>query len=312
MPSYPNGWFQLCYSDELETGAVMPLSYFGEELVLFRGEDGAPRLLDAYCPHLGAHLGVGGEVKDNCVVCPFHAWAFDGDGQCTDIPYAKRIPKKAKVRAWPVVERNGLILAWNHGGQAAPSWQVPEVPEFGHEEWTEYTTRRWKIRSHNQEMAENAVDSAHFRYLHKTQNIPPTEATTEDHLLVMESPATMTYRGMPVEGRIRSELYGFGFTVTRFWGIAETCLVSSATPIDGEYIDVRFSFMLRKTLAGSAIEDPAMLEMVAKKFRQAVERELEQDIPIWENKKYISPPVLCDGDGPVGLFRKWCRQFYVV
>jgi hypothetical protein len=68
--------------------------------------------------------------------------------------------------------------------------------------------------------------------------------------------------------------------------------------------------MLRKTLAGSLIEDPAMLEMVSSKFRSAVIRELEQDIPIWENKIYVAPPVLCDGDGPIGIFRKWVKQFY--
>ena len=58
------------------------------------------------------------------------------------------------------------------------------------------------------------------------------------------------------------------------------------------------------------IDDPAMLELVSSKFRAAVIRELEQDIPIWENKIYISPPVLCDGDGPIGIFRKWVKQFY--
>jgi hypothetical protein len=41
-----------------------------------------------------------------------------------------------------------------------------------------------------------------------------------------------------------------------------------------------------------------------------VSRQLEQDIPIWEHKAYLDRPVLCDGDGPIGLFRRWCRQFY--
>jgi hypothetical protein len=41
-----------------------------------------------------------------------------------------------------------------------------------------------------------------------------------------------------------------------------------------------------------------------------VTRQLEQDIPIWEHKVYFDRPVLCDGDGPIGLFRKWSRQFY--
>ena len=80
IPPFPNGWFQVAFSDELSTGDVLPLQYFGRHLVLFRGEDGGARALDAFCPHLGAHLGYGGKVEDNCIRCPFHAWRWNGSG----------------------------------------------------------------------------------------------------------------------------------------------------------------------------------------------------------------------------------------
>ncbi|MFD0854841.1 Rieske 2Fe-2S domain-containing protein, partial [Actinomadura adrarensis] len=57
----PNGWFIVARSSEVEPGDIVPLYYFGRELVLYRGHDGAPYLVDAHCPHLGAHLAVGGE-----------------------------------------------------------------------------------------------------------------------------------------------------------------------------------------------------------------------------------------------------------
>ena len=38
--------------------------------------------------------------------------------------------------------------------------------------------------------------------------------------------------------------------------------------------------------------------------------DIEQDFDIWENKRYLQPPALADGDGPVGPYRKWCKQFY--
>lgn len=46
-------------------------------------------MADAYCPHLGAHLGIGGKVHKDCIECPFHSWSFEGcTGKLTNIPYA--------------------------------------------------------------------------------------------------------------------------------------------------------------------------------------------------------------------------------
>jgi hypothetical protein len=41
-----------------------------------------------------------------------------------------------------------------------------------------------------------------------------------------------------------------------------------------------------------------------------IARQLEEDKPVWENKTYLERPMLCDGDGPVAPFRKWCKEFY--
>ena len=62
---------------------------------------------DAFCPHLGAHLGHGGTVDGCEIACPFHGWKFDADGNNTDIPYCERTNRRATLRTYPVVERNG-------------------------------------------------------------------------------------------------------------------------------------------------------------------------------------------------------------
>jgi 3-ketosteroid 9alpha-monooxygenase subunit A len=304
FPSYPNGWFQVCYGDELAAGQVLPLTYFGRELVAFRGEDGKAAVLDAYCPHLGAHLGYGGKVEGSSIVCPFHAWKFDGCGGCTEVPYAKKIPPKAKVRAWPTCEVNGLIMIWFHAEDAPPSWEVPVLSEYGNEEWTTYERRRWKIKTRNQEMAENAVDSAHFHFLHGTSNMPASRAEPQGHVLrVISTTGMQTPRG-GVDGQVESSSYGFGYSTVRFTGIVDTLLVSSMIPIDEEYVDVRFNFTLKK------LPDKDVTKTVGRAFIKEVTRQLEQDIPIWENKVFWERPVLCDGDGPIGMFRKWSKQFY--
>ena len=298
----PTGWFQVSYSDELAPGEVKPLRYFAQDLVLFRTESGEAHLLDAFCPHLGAHLGHGGVVQGDSIVCPFHAWEFNGQGKCTKVPYAGKIPKKSTLKQWDIVERNGLIMAWYDDDGRPPSWEVPELPEIGQEDWTPYTKRNWTVKSCNQEMAENAVDSAHFLYLHGTAGQPETTATLDEHVMHAVSETKMTVYGNIVAGRIDVHCYGFGFTTTRFTGLAETLLVSSNTPIDHDHVELRFAFTV-KQMGG-------MTPMISDKFVNEIRRQVEQDIPIWENKVYLNRPALCDGDGPVGLFRTWARQFY--
>ena len=172
----PLGWYNVAYSDELAVGDAKPIHYFGEELVLFRGEDGKARVLDAYCEHLGAHLG-DGKVHGNLIECPFHAWRYDDTGACVDIPYAKIIPPRVKkagcLKSWPVQEVNQAIWVWYHPNNEAPSWDVEKYDEVGHEDWTPLVRHEWAIATHPQEMAENAADPAHFQYVHGTHDFPP-------------------------------------------------------------------------------------------------------------------------------------------
>jgi len=300
----PSGWFTVSWSSELEAGQVVPLKYFGTDLVLFRDEDGAAHLLDAFCPHLGAHLGHGGVVKGKNLVCPFHAWEFGGDGACAHIPYAKRKPKRADLKKWVTVEKDGLIYAWHDLEGTGPTWEVPDIPEFSSDEWSEVITRRWKINTCNQEMAENAVDAAHFQYLHGTRTMPETHAESFGPHMAATSTTSMTTPAGPVDGNIEVNCWGFGWSTTRFRGIVETLLLGSPVPIDEESCEIRFTFSVKK-FGGRSITDG-----VGKAFVKEIARQLEQDIPIWENKVYLNKPILCDGDGPINVFRKWAKQFY--
>src|SRR5262245_46036181 len=67
----PSSWYLVAWSDEVPAGELVRLRYLEREMVAFRGADGAVSVLDAYCPHLGAHLGVGGRVEGGTLRCPF-------------------------------------------------------------------------------------------------------------------------------------------------------------------------------------------------------------------------------------------------
>jgi phenylpropionate dioxygenase-like ring-hydroxylating dioxygenase large terminal subunit len=299
--SIPNGWFQIAYSDELEPGGVLPLHYFGQDLVLFRAEGGEVALLDAFCPHLGAHLGHGGVVDGDRIRCPFHAWEFDTRGACRNVPYARKVPPKAKVAPWNCAERNRIIWAWHHVEGVAPTWEIPDVPEVSSDDWTALERHRWTVRTHNQEIGENAVDRAHFRYVHGTTNVPESELELDGHIRRAVQHVHMSTPRGEVKGQIKVEAHGMGCTITRFTGICETVLLLSHTPIDGGSVDSRFSFTQRKADQKTGVAAGVIKEVV---------RQMNQDIPIWEHKKYLPKPMLCDGDGPIPEYRKWASQFY--
>ena len=303
----PFSWYHVAYSDEIAAGELKPVHYFGRELVLFRDKQGTAGVFDAYCPHLGAHLGYGGEVTDEGLRCPFHHWTFDtGDGRCVDIPYCKRIPPRAAMQPLPVCEKNGVIMAWYHPLGDSPKWEIPDLPEYGHPDWTDWTRRDWKVKSRNQELAENTVDQAHFHYVHGTKNIADTEVVQSDgYFLNVVSKSKMgTSRG-EADGVIDIRTYGFGFGCTRFKGIVETLVMTSGTPVDDEHVHMHLSFSVRK------FDDEKATSGVGKAFLDEVERQFGQDIPIWENKIHLPKPLFCDGDGPIAELRRWAGQFYV-
>jgi 3-ketosteroid 9alpha-monooxygenase subunit A len=301
----PDGWFAMCFSDELAAGAVKPLHYFGRELVATRGEDGVARVFDAHCPHLGAHLGWGGKVEGDGIRCPFHGWRYDGTGRCVEIPYAKRIPPKAQLRRWDVAERNGLVFAWRHATGAPPAWEIPDVAELRSGEWTAPERREWIVRSTSQEMAENTVDPAHFRFVHNTNTVPETEtAEIRGHVLhVVSNNRVATPRGEQ-RGRIEIAAHGFGMGVTRFSGIADLLVLTSGSPIDEERTHTRLQFSVRKLANSDATRG------VGKAFIAEIERQFAQDIPIWENKIHLEHPLLVEGEAEIALLRRWAAQFY--
>ncbi|HUH38674.1 MAG TPA: Rieske 2Fe-2S domain-containing protein [Spongiibacteraceae bacterium] len=314
----PYGWYTVAYSDEVAVGDVKPLKYFGRELVLFRDNNGEAAVLDAYCPHLGAHLGYGGAVDEaGGIRCPFHAWRFDGQGQCLEVPYAKRMPPQVAngpcMHSYPLVERNQSIWVWYHPDNAAPLFEIETVPELHSDEWTKADRYEWVIHSIIQETGENAVDIAHFKYVHQIPEMPVGEVTIEgvrrstimhSEAPVMDAEGNVDRSGATEAARLETVSIGPGQTWQRFSRMFDIVMQGMVTPIDDQSLHMRFAF----TKPRKQSEENSLY---ADGFRDEIVRQVQQDIPIWEHKTYQASPVLCDGDGPIARYRKWFQQFYV-
>ncbi|MEC3915486.1 Rieske 2Fe-2S domain-containing protein [Nocardia sp. CDC160] len=297
---YPIGWFAVAFSSALAERSAAPVQAFGERLVAWRDEQGRAHLMDAYCPHLGAHLGIGGTVVGDALQCPFHGWRFDTAGRCVEVPYAKVKPA-AGVRVWPVREQNGVILAWHGAPDRQPDWEMPVLDRDG---WTPDLTVEWTLRGIAQDILENGVDGAHFKWVHKSSIMAATglpEATEHCFRVDLAPLATSDEElpGIP----LRSEIHGPGMVMAVHAGEGfEGCYRLYATPLDQERI------VLRGLVSVSAAQDADPLNQV---IFDAVRAQWESDTLIWDNKIHRPTPLLTTEERLIGQFRRWYRANFL-
>jgi nitrite reductase/ring-hydroxylating ferredoxin subunit len=299
------GWFQVDYSDRLRRGEVRPFRAFDREFVLWRDEDGNAHLMDAFCRHLGTHLGHGGRVKGNRIQCPFHGWCFDGSGACAEIPYSPEARLENRgLGSLPLVERNGLLFAWWHPQGEAPEYSLPVIDECQDSQWSRYYRHAWTVPTVWYEIQENIVDSTHFHYLHGVDSLAEVKRCDgEGPILDVDIHHQFKTPDGVCPGFIQTTLYGPYFALVRFriGDLAEILFIDGITVRGERELELNFSLMARL----SGVQSPDMsLELVNEAIRQ-----VSEDVPIWRHKARWERPSLAAGDGPIMKFRRWAAQF---
>ena len=146
--TFPRGWFMVATSDEATTTPAA-VRYFGQDMVLYRGQSGRVFLVEAYCPHMGTHLAKNTtsyvvtdkrHVEGDNIRCPYHAWRFGPDGRCNEIPYSPApIPKAACLKSWPVTERAGCLWTWHDAEGGAPIMSCPTFADYDQPHWVNWS-----------------------------------------------------------------------------------------------------------------------------------------------------------------------------
>lgn len=316
LPPFPAGWFVLCFSQELPPEGVLRRQAFGRELVVFRSASGRAAAFDAYCPHMGAHLAYGGRVEGDTLRCPMHGFHFDRQGRCVATAYGSPPPPKCSTPPLELRELNGVVLAFHDPDGRAPTWEVPDYGlSAGARLWT-HTVHG--LPSHPQETTENSIDLGHFAAVHGYEDVVAVEPAVtagphlKTHFRFVRRP--MFPGGRRLQTEIRVHVWGLGFsyveTEVRSHGFRARQLVLP-TPTDGAHVDLRLASAL--VSAGRVADalprwvvDRTLGVLVLQKFLEDV----RQDFQVWSNKRYLDNPALARGDGPIGLYRKWSRQFY--
>lgn len=325
---YPNGWYKLFESWQVPLGESRSISAFGCELVVFRqlgDKDGNGRgkiaILDAICPHLGAHLGVGGKVVGNCIECPFHAWQFDGEGTCQVIPYAAKVPEVAKTYSWHCAEVNQMIFVYHDIDRTGnkPIWDIPDLVSDP-KEWIYHGRTEHEMTCHLQEIPENGPDTAHLNVVHKSfvidwisgdngathlwnaSWVPRNEPET--HIADIKVVTRVNFRGWIVPGTTVEAIIlqvGLSNVFLRFpTPFGDIMVIENLLPIQSNTQRAHNIVFAEKYVPRG----------LAKMFLYSLTTQFEKDIPIWDNKRFLRKPMPVKEDGPILKFRRWCNQFY--
>lgn len=309
---YARGWHCLGPAAEFKDHKPHTLNIFGTKLVAYQGElDGQIHILDAYCPHMGADLSIG-EVKGDAIQCPFHHWQWNGDGKCTEIPYCKRIPPKARTRAWVSCEENKLLFIYNdpEGNPPPPEVAIPRIDACFNGEWTDWVTNRWLFNTNCRELVDNLADEAHFGPVHSAPN-DYFANLFEGHKasqITKGGSATLTEGGLSTYNTYFGPAYHITHMVAQQGGQAiESILLNTHVPRDLSSFHQCFGVIVKKI--------PGMTEEqnkeIAEAYSTAVFNAFAQDQVIWDSKVRIDNPMLCENDGPIYQLRQWYAQFYM-
>lgn len=156
-------WQPVMVSEDLEPMRPQRILVLGQYFTAYRGEDGAPHLVQDACPHRQTRLSLGW-VEGDCIRCFYHGWKFDGDGACVEQPAENASFKdKVRINGYPVCDYLGFVFAYLGGGDAPEFPLFPEVDEAA----DTITYNCHPVPCNYFQRVENDLDEVHLHFVHR-------------------------------------------------------------------------------------------------------------------------------------------------
>ncbi len=266
-------WYPVALSSEVARGSVHGCEFLDGRVVVLRAGGGEVSVLSAYCRHLGADLA-DGDIRDDCIRCPFHHWVYDASGQCLGSEVGDRVPHGTSLFAFPTQERWGLIWAFNG---REPTYNVPTWEEDESERC--YSTIMVADYRGDPFLAMlNVIDVQHLRSLHGL-DVSDIDLKTEDESFHVDMTIGGGDMGLPTMTR-HAQILGTNSVVYSRTSIGID-MMSAATP----YGDGRSRLYLVTAGLHSVIPAESIVQKVADRQRMS-EDVIAQDIPVLERIRF--------------------------
>lgn len=155
-------WYPIAFSHEV-VDKPFAAKLLDERLVAFR-VNGRVTVARDLCLHRGAPLS-SGWVEGGQIVCGYHGFRYNADGQCVCIPAhpGAAIPSKLKVQTFPAQERYGLV--WTRLVDNGPS-PFPEFYEWEDANYLQVLPDSVELNASAGRQVEGFLDVSHFAFVH--------------------------------------------------------------------------------------------------------------------------------------------------
>jgi vanillate O-demethylase monooxygenase subunit len=160
-----NAWYVAAWDHEIGRDMLRRI-IMDDPIVLYRRQDGKPVALEDRCCHRQAPLSMGKLIGD-VVKCPYHGLEFDPSGACVRIPSQERVPPSAKVKSYPVIEKNHWIWIWTGDAAKADPNLIEDFHWMDDPSWG-FGGSYLHVEANYQLLVENLLDTTHLPFLHPT------------------------------------------------------------------------------------------------------------------------------------------------
>jgi vanillate O-demethylase monooxygenase subunit len=162
-PFVYNEWYVAAFSSEV-TREFLPRILLEKRVVLFRTEAGEVVALSDRCAHRAYPLSLG-KLEGDTIVCGYHGFRFNAEGDCIDVPSSAKCPRDLGVARYRVVERGPLVWIWMGDPDEADESRLVEQEWLSEANWAK-SSGYFELQSNYISMHENLLDLTHLSFLH--------------------------------------------------------------------------------------------------------------------------------------------------
>ncbi|MEK8127613.1 aromatic ring-hydroxylating dioxygenase subunit alpha [Paenibacillus filicis] len=317
-PVLVKDWLAAAYAHDLK-GNPLQVTILNERIVLFRTRGGVHAFKDL-CIHRGAALSLG-KVEDDCIVCPYHGWKYDAEGECVKIPQQparQSIPPKAKAVVYACIEKYGVI--WVKFDAA--SSQDPPVPFYGEFDDPSFQTvhaEPYLLHAAAPRVVENFLDASHLAFVHdgllgdsNYPEIPDYSVSWEGDRYVSDEIAI--YADADGSGQYATIYYTFEILRPL------TARLKKVNYANNQVLSMLFTVLPheeRKTTVFALVSRNYALDQPDEYFREFQKRVIEQDAAIVESQRPEELPLDLQAelhlkaDRVSIAYRRWLKELGV-